>query len=128
MGGVNPNYLPFLVLRRGDVAEPTNLRVHSVPGQPSALGLSIPVIPLGEGETVRIRLIFPNLENVEGWRTHDLHEAVKEYRVVEANRPVNVVISALQGTFADDHARAEIIIHDLATRGLLSARAMEDLR
>jgi hypothetical protein len=54
-------------------------------------------------------------------------QAIVRHNVEIANRPVNIVERAFEGTFADDRARAEIIVRDLVDAGHLPKKALEDL-
>jgi hypothetical protein len=54
-------------------------------------------------------------------------QAIVRHNVEVANRPVNVVMRAFEGTFADERAKAEMIIRDLVDAGHLPPKALEDL-
>lgn len=62
-------------------------------------------------------LHFPSVEDLGTWLDGPAARAVQAYRTKKENTPVRVIERALEGTYRDNEAQAEMIVEDLREAG-----------
>jgi hypothetical protein len=116
---------PKVVLAR-QVGEGHAVRVVSARDTERPEGVKMMFIVRDGDHLYHLPLVFTSESHLCSWVDEEVVMAIQAYRAKQAKKPVNVVYHAMDGTFADQRARAEAIVTDLVHAGHLPQEALED--